>query len=117
LHFTANPWVELPFPGRRAALDRRRGAAGRPHCTYESLVCKACTRLHLTNRATGKLLGDVERKAASPHSIQGRIGCGDQKSPLVQLDPHVPARAKILAASRDLVSSHPKPWRKYFNTS
>jgi hypothetical protein len=88
-----------------------------PHCTYETLVCKACTRLHLTNRAIGKLLGDVERKAASPHSIQGRIGCGDQKSPLVQLDPHVPARAKILAASRDLVSSHPKPWRKYFNTS
>jgi hypothetical protein len=35
-----------------------------PRCTYETLVCKACTRLHFINRATGKLLGDV--KAASP---------------------------------------------------
>jgi hypothetical protein len=37
-----------------------------PSCTYETLVCKACTRLHFINRATGKLLGDVEPQAASP---------------------------------------------------
>ena len=37
-----------------------------PRCTYETLVCKACTRLHFINRATGKLLGDVEPQAASP---------------------------------------------------
>ena len=36
-----------------------------PHCTYETLVCKACTRLHFINRATGKLLGETEL-AASP---------------------------------------------------
>jgi hypothetical protein len=39
-----------------------------PRCTYETLVCKACTRLHFINRATGKLLGDVEPLAASPHT-------------------------------------------------
>jgi len=37
-----------------------------PHCTYETLVCKACTRLHFINRATGKLLGETEPQAASP---------------------------------------------------
>ena len=29
-----------------------------PQCTYETVICKACTRLHFINRATGKLLGD-----------------------------------------------------------
>lgn len=28
-----------------------------PHCTYETVVCKACSRLHFINRSTGKLLG------------------------------------------------------------
>jgi len=26
-------------------------------CTYESVMCKACTRLHFINRSTGRLLG------------------------------------------------------------
>ncbi len=25
--------------------------------TYETVICKACTRLHFINRGTGKLLG------------------------------------------------------------
>jgi hypothetical protein len=29
-----------------------------PQCTYETVVCKACSRLHFINRSTGKLLGD-----------------------------------------------------------
>ncbi len=29
-------------------------------CTYETVTCKACTRLHFINRATGRLLGDQE---------------------------------------------------------
>ena len=29
-----------------------------PQCTYETVICKACTRLHFINRATGKLLGE-----------------------------------------------------------
>jgi hypothetical protein len=28
-----------------------------PNCTYETVVCKACSRLHFINRSTGKLLG------------------------------------------------------------
>ncbi len=30
------------------------------HSTYETVVCKACTRLHFINRTTGKLLGEPE---------------------------------------------------------
>ncbi len=29
-----------------------------PQCTYETVTCKACTRLHFINRATGRLLGE-----------------------------------------------------------
>ena len=31
-----------------------------PYCTYETVVCKACGRLHFINRSTGKLLGAQE---------------------------------------------------------
>jgi hypothetical protein len=30
-------------------------------CTYETVVCQACSRLHFINRATGKLLGEQRR--------------------------------------------------------
>ncbi len=33
-------------------------APGNSDCTYETVICKACTRLHFINRGTGKLLGD-----------------------------------------------------------
>jgi hypothetical protein len=33
---------------------------GDPGSGYESVVCKACTRLHFINRRTRKLLGDNE---------------------------------------------------------
>jgi hypothetical protein len=29
-----------------------------PQRSYETVVCKACTRLHFINRKTGKLLGE-----------------------------------------------------------
>ena len=29
-----------------------------PQATYETVVCKACSRLHFINRTTGKLLGE-----------------------------------------------------------
>jgi hypothetical protein len=32
--------------------------AGGSVCTYETVVCKACTRLHFINRQTRKLLGE-----------------------------------------------------------
>jgi len=34
--------------------------ADRPD-TYEAVACPACTRLHLVNKITGKILGDKER--------------------------------------------------------
>jgi hypothetical protein len=33
---------------------------GDPMCTYETVVCNACTRLHFINRGTRKLLGESE---------------------------------------------------------
>ncbi|MEN3287405.1 MAG: hypothetical protein V7634_1705 [Bradyrhizobium sp.] len=35
--------------------------ASDPVCTYETVVCKACTRLHFINRKTRKLLGDQDK--------------------------------------------------------
>ncbi len=29
--------------------------------TYTSVVCQACTKLHLVHSSTGKLLGDAEK--------------------------------------------------------
>jgi hypothetical protein len=31
---------------------------GDPDSAYESVACKACTRLHFINRSTGRLLGE-----------------------------------------------------------
>jgi hypothetical protein len=31
-----------------------------PQCTYETVVCQACGRLHFINRSTGKLLGEQQ---------------------------------------------------------
>ena len=31
---------------------------GDPHSSYETVVCKACSRLHFINRSSGKLLGE-----------------------------------------------------------
>jgi hypothetical protein len=35
---------------------------GDPQCSYETVVCKACTRLHFISRRTGNLLGDEEHR-------------------------------------------------------
>ncbi|WP_367116388.1 hypothetical protein [Bradyrhizobium sp.] len=37
-----------------------------PQCTYETVVCNACTRIHFINRETGKLLGEPETRPADP---------------------------------------------------
>jgi hypothetical protein len=31
-----------------------------PQCTFETVVCQACGRLHFINRSSGKLLGEKE---------------------------------------------------------
>ncbi len=30
----------------------------RPHGTYDTVLCKACTRFHFVHRSTGRLLGE-----------------------------------------------------------
>jgi hypothetical protein len=30
--------------------------------SYESVACPACTRIHLINKTTGKMLGDNEKR-------------------------------------------------------
>lgn len=30
--------------------------------SYESVTCPACTRIHLINKTTGKMLGDNEKR-------------------------------------------------------
>lgn len=30
--------------------------------SYESVTCPACTRIHLVNKTTGRMLGDNEKK-------------------------------------------------------
>jgi len=40
-------WLEEPRPGD-------------PSSSYDTVICKACTRLHFINRNTRKLLGEKE---------------------------------------------------------
>jgi hypothetical protein len=44
-------------------------ASGDSRSSHETVVCKACTRLHFINRLTGKLLGDTERPATDPSTF------------------------------------------------
>jgi len=41
------------------------GGEDTPDHEYETVVCKACTRLHFINRRTGRLLGQTEEKEPS----------------------------------------------------
>lgn len=36
------------------------GAQDDPQCSYETVVCQACSRIHFINRSNGKLLGDQQ---------------------------------------------------------
>lgn len=42
--------------------------AGR-ECSYETVLCKACARLHFINRATGKLFGQPETQVHGSRPI------------------------------------------------
>jgi hypothetical protein len=37
-------------------------APGDPQCSYETVACQACSRLHFINRSTGKLLGEQQQQ-------------------------------------------------------
>jgi hypothetical protein len=45
--------VQVWLPDEEAPTDRPD--------SYESVACPACTRLHLVNKITGKILGDKEK--------------------------------------------------------
>jgi len=34
--------------------------SGDARCSYETVTCKACSRLHFLNRSSGKLLGEQD---------------------------------------------------------
>jgi hypothetical protein len=34
--------------------------------SYESVTCPACTRIHLVNKTTGRILGDNEKQGVVP---------------------------------------------------
>jgi hypothetical protein len=38
---------------------------------YESVTCPACTRMHLVNRTTGRILGDHEKQ----NVVRGKKPC------------------------------------------
>jgi hypothetical protein len=39
-----------------------------PRCTYETVLCQACSRLHFINRSSHKLLGAPKEKFGPPVS-------------------------------------------------
>jgi len=44
--------------GMNVQIEMPEPAPAEPPHSYESVTCPACTRIHLVNKATGKLLGD-----------------------------------------------------------
>ena len=34
-------------------------APGDPQCTYDTVVCQACSGIHFINRSSGRLLGEA----------------------------------------------------------
>ena len=41
-----------------------------PDNEYEAVTCKACARLHLINRKTGKVLGQVDEPSAEKETAK-----------------------------------------------
>lgn len=39
-----------------------------PLCTYDTVICKACARIHFLNRVTGRLLGEADPQPAEAAS-------------------------------------------------
>jgi hypothetical protein len=59
-----NPYMaNLVFKCPRTGMNvqhwlAEESAPGDPSCTYETVHCQACSRLHFINRSSRKLLGD-----------------------------------------------------------
>jgi hypothetical protein len=53
--------ANIIFKCPRTGMNVQHWLADEPESndpTYETVVCKACSRLHFINRSNGKLLGD-----------------------------------------------------------
>jgi hypothetical protein len=37
-------------------------APDNPQCSYEAVVCQACSQIHFINRSNGKLLGEQQQR-------------------------------------------------------
>lgn len=51
-------WLPDTAPADRADSHQADSHAAD---SYESVTCPACTRLHLVNKVTGRILGDKEK--------------------------------------------------------
>jgi hypothetical protein len=54
------------------------GGEDTPDHEYETVVCKACTRLHFINRRTGRLLGQTEEKELSVGGLGSRLSASEK---------------------------------------
>jgi hypothetical protein len=52
---------QCPRTGMNVQYWLENAKAGDSICTYETVVCNACTRLHFINRQTRKLLGERDK--------------------------------------------------------
>jgi hypothetical protein len=53
---------KCPITGMNVHWQAEEITPEEPQCSYETVVCQACSRLHFINRATGKLLGEQRRQ-------------------------------------------------------
>jgi len=61
--FMGNVLFKCPTTGLKVQHWIAETPANELQCTYDGVLCPACTRLHFINRSTGKILGDNDRKA------------------------------------------------------
>jgi hypothetical protein len=57
----SNLIFQCPRTGLNVQHRLEEAEAGDSVCTYETVVCSACTRLHFINRHTRKLLGEQDK--------------------------------------------------------
>ncbi|WP_407155453.1 hypothetical protein [Bradyrhizobium sp. STM 3557] len=60
-----NLLFKCPRTGMNVQHWLNEAVEGESVSTYETVVCKACTRLHFINRQTRKLLGEQDEQESS----------------------------------------------------
>jgi hypothetical protein len=63
-HQTDRPMANVIFKCPRTGMNVQHWldepAADDPHCSFETVICKACGGIHFLNRSSAKLLGEEE---------------------------------------------------------